>query len=82
MTTLVLQSVGSAVGFAVGGPIGATLGGTLGAVAGAQIDQQLFGPDDVVNSGPRLESTQVLTSREGAPVPRAYGRVRLSGEII
>ena len=32
--------------------------------------------------GPRLEASQVLSSHEGAAVPQAFGRVRLSGEVI
>ena len=32
--------------------------------------------------GPRLESFQLQTSRDGAPMPRVFGRVRLSGQVI
>ena len=32
--------------------------------------------------GPRLESFQLQTSRDGAPMPRIFGRVRLSGQVI
>ena len=32
--------------------------------------------------GPRLETFHLLTSRDGAPMPRVYGRARLAGEVI
>ena len=32
--------------------------------------------------GPRFESFQLQTSRDGAPMPRVFGRVRLSGQVI
>ena len=32
--------------------------------------------------GPRLESFLLQTSRDGAPMPRVFGRVRLAGQVI
>jgi len=32
--------------------------------------------------GPRLESFHVQTSRDGAPMARVYGRIRLAGQVI
>ena len=32
--------------------------------------------------GPRLDSLQVQTSRDGAPMARVFGRVRLAGQVI
>lgn len=32
--------------------------------------------------GPRLDSFHVQTSRDGAPMPRVYGRVRIAGQVI
>jgi len=32
--------------------------------------------------GPRLESFHLQTSRDGAPMPHVYGRVRLAGQVI
>jgi len=82
MATIVLQAVGTAVGGALGGPIGAVIGSAIGSTAGSYIDQQLFGPGDQTVTGPRLESSQALSSREGSVVPRVYGRARIAGEII
>ncbi|MEL7273022.1 MAG: glycoside hydrolase TIM-barrel-like domain-containing protein [Pseudomonadota bacterium] len=82
MATVVLQTVGAAVGGALGGPVGAMLGRAAGALAGAYADQQIFGPGDRTVQGPRLDSTQALSSREGAPIARVYGRARVAGEII
>ncbi|MEM1039814.1 MAG: glycoside hydrolase/phage tail family protein [Pseudomonadota bacterium] len=82
MATIVLQAVGSAVGAAVGGPLGAAIGQAIGAAAGSAIDQQLFGPGDQTVSGPRLDTARVLSSREGNPVARVYGRHRVAGDVI
>src|SRR4051812_36645477 len=85
MSTLVLQAAGSAIGAAVGGPVGAMVGQALGAMAGATIDGMLFaGPAQPVRhvDGPRLKTLSGLSSTEGAPIPRVYGRVRIGGEII
>ena len=82
MATVVLQVAGAAIGGAVGGPVGAAVGRAIGAAAGYLIDRELFGPDDRVIEGPRLNKAQYLSSEEGSPIPRIYGRVRLSGQII
>ena len=82
MTTIVLQSAGAFLGGLVGGPAGAAIGRGLGALAGSAVDQRLFGAGDRVIEGPRLEGSQVMSSHEGAVVPQAFGRVRLSGEVI
>lgn len=83
MATLVLQTVGSVVGGIVGGPIGAMAGRALGALAGATIDNALFGGSDTrIVEGPRLKEIDGLTSTEGAPIPRVYGRARIGGQLI
>ncbi len=38
--------------------------------------------DNRVFEGPRLESLHVQTSRDGAPMSRVYGRVRLAGQVL
>lgn len=38
--------------------------------------------DNRVFEGPRLESFHVQTSRDGAPMARLYGRMRLAGQVI
>lgn len=38
--------------------------------------------DNRVFEGPRLESFHVLTSRDGAPMARVFGRIRLAGQVI
>jgi len=81
MATVVLQTVGAAIGGAIGGPFGAILGRAAGAAAGYAIDQTYLAKDQVVQ-GPRLESTRILSSIEGAPIPKTYGRNRISGQII
>jgi len=80
MATLVLSTVGAAVG-SVFGPVGAIIGRAVGAAAGYAIDQSLFAADRTVETG-RLGDIDLQTSREGAPIPRVYGRARVTGEII
>ncbi|WP_232631666.1 baseplate multidomain protein megatron, partial [Methylobacterium sp. Leaf118] len=84
MTTLVLQTAGEAVGSALGGPIGGMIGRVVGAAGGAGLDDALFGGAGGarVVEGPRLSDLAGLTSTEGAPVPRVYGRARLGGTLI
>ncbi|MFD2250647.1 hypothetical protein FHS82_001602 [Pseudochelatococcus lubricantis] len=84
MATLVLQVAGAAVGGLVGGPVGAIAGRALGGLAGAMIDSTLFaqGGGTQYREGPRLADMDGLTSTEGAPVPRVYGRARIGGQLI
>lgn len=83
MAALVLSVAGSAAGGALFGPAGAIAGRLIGALAGNAIDQVLFASrQDRALEGPRLSDLQVMASTEGAPVPRVYGRARLSGQVI
>ena len=93
MATLAFAAAGAALGSAVlpaglsvlGATIsGATLGSQIGAMAGHFVDQSLFGASAQtrVSEGPRLRDLHVTASSEGAAIPRAYGRVRLGGQII
>ena len=83
MAALVLSIAGSALGGSVFGPVGAIAGRLVGALAGNAIDQTLFASHrDRAVDGPRLADLAVMASTEGAPIPRAYGRARLSGQVI
>ncbi|MEL6422922.1 MAG: glycoside hydrolase/phage tail family protein, partial [Pseudomonadota bacterium] len=92
MATLALSTAGAALGGSFlpsVGVFGATLSGAAigraaGAIAGRAIDQALFSPSgqDRVVEGPRLSDLHLLTSGEGGPVPRLFGRARLGGQII
>ncbi|MGL4263602.1 MAG: baseplate megatron protein TIM-barrel domain-containing protein, partial [Afipia sp.] len=80
MAALVLSIAGGAAG-AVFGPAGAIAGRIAGALAGNIIDHSLFAESRSVQ-GPRLADLDVMASTEGAPIPRVYGRARLSGQVI
>ena len=87
MATLVLQAAGSMIGGAIGGPAGAMVGRALGGIAGAMIDSSLLnGSGGSVAGrnveGPRIKEMDGLTSSEGNPVPRIYGRAKLGGQLI
>ena len=81
MSTLVLSSAGAAVG-GLFGPVGSLLGQVAGAALGGAIDNALFGNGSAAKDGPRLGNLDVMSSSEGAPIPRVYGRVRLAGQVI
>ncbi len=72
MATLVL----SVIGTAIGGPIG----GAIGALVGQQLDSAIFGGGK--REGPRLNELSVTTSSYGMPLPRHFGTMRVSGQII
>lgn len=80
MTTLVLRTAGSLIGTMIGGPVGGLIGGAIGAVAGYAVDQSIFGRTK--SPMPQHAKLDQLTSNEGAPIPRVFGRVRQGGEII
>jgi hypothetical protein len=86
MSSLVLSTAGGVVGGALFGPVGAFAGRLAGAVGGSLIDGALFGgansPAQYSREGPRLRDLDVMTSTEGAPIPRVYGRARISGQVI
>ncbi|MEA1834033.1 glycoside hydrolase/phage tail family protein [Methylobacterium durans] len=84
MATLILSTAGAALGTALGGPVGGLIGRVAGAAAGAAIDGALFGPGSAARQveGPRLTDLAGLSSTEGDPVPRVYGRARIGGTLI
>ncbi|MGN6311145.1 MAG: baseplate multidomain protein megatron [Xanthobacteraceae bacterium] len=81
MAALVLSIAGGALGAAFG-PVGAIAGRIAGALVGNVVDRTVFGPGDRTATGPRLADLDVMASTEGAPMPRMYGRARLSGQVI
>ena len=78
MTTLAVNAIGAV---ARGGAQGLVRFGTQLAISTATsaIDRLL---DNRVFEGPRLESFHLQTSRDGAPMPRVFGRTRLAGQVI
>ena len=83
MGALVLSTAGSAAGKSLFGPAGAIAGRLFGAIAGSAIDRALFGGrQEILHEGPRLPDLEVMASTGGAPIPRVYGRARLSGRIL
>lgn len=84
MATLILSTAASAVGTALGGPIGGAIGRIVGAAGGSLIDNALFGTRSSPRfvEGPRLADVAGLTSTEGDPIPRVYGRARIGGTLI
>jgi hypothetical protein len=70
--------VGGIVGFLSGGPTGALYGAQIGMMAGGYIDP----PKGPTIQGPRLDDLTVQTSTYGAVIPRVYGAVALTGNVI
>lgn len=76
MTTLVLQGADAALGSLTSAASGLAVGAITGALGGSA----KAAPRAV--EGPRLTEMAGLTSTEGAPIPRLYGRARLGGQLI
>ncbi|MCW1840618.1 baseplate multidomain protein megatron [Prosthecomicrobium hirschii] len=81
MATILLSAAGQTLGASLG-PAGAIAGRALGAIAGALIDRALIRSTLPDMKGPRLSDLDIQTSTEGKAIPRVYGRVRLTGEIV
>lgn len=92
MVTAVLTAAGGALGSAVGGAIGgsilglsaASIGTTLGQLAGTVAGRAITagsGGNDLVEVG-QITNTQVMSSREGTPINRGWGRCRVAGTMI
>lgn len=74
MSTLIVSAAGQ---------IGSSLVRTAGQVALSYANQAISRAfDNRTFEGPRLESFHIQTSRDGAPMPRVYGRSRLAGQVI
>ncbi len=79
MATLAFSLGGALAGGLVGGPVGAQAGFLAGQFAGNAV----FGnADDRVIEGPRLTDLAVTSSTYGRPIPIAYGRFRLGGNVV
>lgn len=85
MATLVLSAVGGAVGASMGGAAfglsSVVLGRAVGATVGRALDGRLMGGSAPVERG-RVENFRMLGAREGAVIPRIFGAMRVSGQII
>lgn len=68
----------------VAGSLATAAAFTAAGVVGGMIDGALFGGSSATQkvAGPRLNSLDLMTSNEGAGVPRVDGRVRIGGEMI
>jgi hypothetical protein len=75
MAQVILGGIGAAVGGGVGQAIGAALGGV--------VDRGLIGAlSPARQRGPRLETLRVQSTAEGAPMACAFGRARVTGQMI
>ncbi|MEM7330323.1 MAG: glycoside hydrolase TIM-barrel-like domain-containing protein [Pseudomonadota bacterium] len=87
MGEIILTPVGSLAGAALvpngihlfGQSIsGAAIGSAVGQYFGQAIDDALLPPVEA----PRIKSLHIMESREGAPLAKVYGRMRLGGQVI
>ncbi len=68
---------------AAGGLIGGGVGKAIGAFVGAQLDRlAVAGLAPPRQRGPRLEGLRLQSSAEGAPMAAAFGRARITGQVI
>lgn len=86
MATILLSAAGAAVGAGFGGTVlglsGAVIGRAVGATAGRLIDQRLLGGGSEPVEAGKVERFRVSGAGEGAAIPRVWGRVRVSGQVI
>ncbi|QHQ34562.1 baseplate multidomain protein megatron [Algicella marina] len=86
MATLVLAAAGSAAGTALGGTIAgittAAIGQAVGATLGSLLDARLLGGGAAPVEIGRVDTFRLQASREGAPIPRLFGQMRIAGQII
>ncbi|MEO5615889.1 MAG: glycoside hydrolase TIM-barrel-like domain-containing protein [Cypionkella sp.] len=86
MATILLSAVGASLGAGFGGTVlglsGAVIGRAIGATVGRVIDQKLLGAGSEAVDVGRVDRFRVMGASEGAAIPRVWGRVRLSGQVI
>lgn len=70
--------VGAIGGFFIGGPKGALYGAQIGIAIGGYLDP----PKGPHTEGPRLSDLRYQTSLYGAPIPRVYGTVAITGNVF
>lgn len=71
-------AIGATIGFFVGGPAGAFYGAQIGYTIGGYLDP----PKGPTVQGPRLNDLAWQQSSYGANIPRIYGTVALSGNVV
>ncbi|MBP9952780.1 MAG: host specificity protein, partial [Cypionkella sp.] len=86
MATILLSAIGASIGAGFGGTLiglsGAVIGRAVGATLGRVIDQRIMGAgSEAVDIG-RLDRLRLMGASEGAAVPRLWGRLRVSGQVI
>ncbi|VAW18135.1 Gene Transfer Agent host specificity protein [hydrothermal vent metagenome] len=82
MATLLLTSAVAASG--TSGFLGAGLRLAAG-IGGSFLDNALFGSTKtrtIEREGPRLKDVHIMSSAEGTPIARLYGRSRVGGQLI
>lgn len=81
-----MSTVGQGVGGVIGAVVGFVVGGPTGALYGAQVGMSIGGyldpPKGPTVHGPRLNDLSVQTSTYGQGIPRIYGTVALSGNVL
>ena len=86
MAVIALPLALSASGAFAAGTFAAAAAGTIAAGVGGAIDSMIFssfgGGGNQQVQGPRLDNARISNSVEGSPILRAYGRNRVSGQLI
>ncbi len=86
MATILLSSAGAAIGGSVGGTVAGlssvAIGRAVGATLGRVLDQRLLGQGGQAVETGNVDRFRLTRSGEGSALARAYGRVRLGGQVI
>lgn len=86
MATILLSVAGASLGAGFGGTVlglsGAVIGRAVGATLGRVIDQRITGAGSEAAEIGKVERFRLTGASEGTPLTRAWGRVRLAGQVI
>jgi len=62
---------------------GGDIAGTIARLGAAVLEQALLGSDHArQRAGPQLDTLRIPAAREGTPVPRLWGAMRVGGQVI
>ena len=86
MATVLLSAAGAAIGGSIGGTVMglsmAAAGRFAGAIIGRRIDQRLLGQGSEMVEAGRVERLRLTGAGEGDGIPRVFGKMRVSGQVI
>lgn len=78
----VMGGIGAVVGFFTGGPIGAVIGFGIGYGVGSILNIDVTMPDSETPGAPDIQEINIVTCKEGDPIPDLIGGAKIVGNIF